>query len=149
VTGPVLLIDGFTGGYRFLSNFYSAPVKYEGRVYPSSEHAYQAAKTTDLKLRAQIAKLTRPSDAKRFGRRVPLRPGWEKMKFDVMLSVLRIKFETPNLRKALLATGDAKLVEENDWGDRVWGTVDGVGQNRLGKLLMQVRTEIKDAGGRP
>lgn len=48
----------------------------------------------------------------------------------------------PNLRKELLATGDCLLIEENQWNDRYWGTVNGRGENRLGKNLMDIRDKL-------
>lgn len=60
-----------------------------------------------------------------------------------MLDLQRQKYTVPYLREKLLATGDAELVEGNTWGDRFWGVCNGVGQNWLGRLLMQVRDEIK------
>ena len=60
-----------------------------------------------------------------------------------MLSLIRGKFQWPDLQVKLLATGDAYLEEGNTWGDRIWGTVDGQGENRLGKILMQVRDEAR------
>jgi predicted NAD-dependent protein-ADP-ribosyltransferase YbiA (DUF1768 family) len=58
---------------------------------------------------------------------------------------VRYKFTyDAELRQKLLATGDAILEEGNDWGDRVWGVVDGVGKNRLGKILMKVRDELRN-----
>ncbi|MCH7737275.1 MAG: NADAR family protein [Chloroflexi bacterium] len=60
-----------------------------------------------------------------------------------MLELLRDKFRDPVLRQMLLDTGDLELVEGNNWGDRFWGRVSGVGDNHLGRLLMQVRGECR------
>ena len=48
------------------------------------------------------------------------------------------------LKTNLLKTGDAMLIEGNTWGDRIWGQVNGVGENNLGKILMRIREELKD-----
>jgi ribA/ribD-fused uncharacterized protein len=141
------VIDHFSGDYRWLSNFYMSPVSYEGRRYPSVEHAYQAAKTTKLAERKKFALLRTAGEAKRAGRKVTLRTGWEGMKVGVMLELLRFKFREFNLREKLKATGDALLVEGNDWGDRYWGVCRGNGQNWLGKLLMKVREEVVKEDG--
>ena len=61
-----------------------------------------------------------------------------------MEEALRIKFSNPKLRKALLDTGDEYLEEGNTWGDQYWGVCNGVGKNKLGKLLMKIRQEIKE-----
>ncbi len=138
------MIDEFRGKNYFLSNFYSAPVTYEGITYENNEAAFQAAKVLDKSEREKFAKLD-PSSAKRKGRRVQLRHDWEKVKFDVMYQVCLAKFtQNEDLRKKLLATGDEHLEEGNTWGDRIWGTVNGKGQNNLGKILMRVREELKD-----
>ena len=62
-----------------------------------------------------------------------------------MYKCLRSKFSAPELREKLLDTGDAELIEGNWWNDTTWGVCNGVGENRLGKLLMQIRAEIKDS----
>ena len=72
-----------------------------------------------------------------------MRSDWNNIKTAVMLTLIRQKFQLPNLRKKLLATNDIYLEEGNTWGDRIWGTVNGEGENRLGKILMQVREEIR------
>ena len=142
-TAPAKIAE-FQGDYRFLSNFYPATVEFEGITYPTVEHAYQSAKTLDLNDRKRIAALPTPSDAKREGRKLKLREDWERVKFDVMERCVRYKFtHDAELRAKLLATGDAILEEGNNWGDQVWGVVNGVGENRLGKILMKVREELR------
>ena len=85
-----------------------------------------------------------PSEAKRLGRRMRLRSDWEQVKYDVMLDVVRAKFnQHPDLAQKLLATGDEELVEGNDWGDTYWGVCNGRGKNMLGKILMRVRAELR------
>ena len=59
------MIDSFEGKYRFLSNFYLSPITYEGIEYPSVEHAYQAAKTFDQKIRQKVADCPTPNEAKK------------------------------------------------------------------------------------
>ncbi len=136
-------IEEFQGKNRFLSNFYPAKVEFDGVVYPTVEHAYQAAKTLDPALRKKIRDVVRPGAAKHLGRGVPLRPDWETVKCRVMFLLLRWKFHHQPLRGWLLATGDGELVEGNRWGDTYWGVCRGEGENRLGKLLMQVRKELQ------
>lgn len=137
-------ITSFSGDHRFLSNFWPSPVTYQGVEYPTVEHAYQAAKTLDLDERKAIAGVLTPSQAKRLGKTVHLREDWEQVKIGIMASLLRQKFSKASLCGSwLLATGDAVLVEGNRWGDTFWGACGGKGQNHLGKLLMQLREEIK------
>ncbi len=136
-------ITSFDGAYGFLSNFYPCDVTMpDGITYPSVEHAFQAQKTEDVAARRGFLDLT-AGQAKRRGRLVHLRPDWDDVKDDVMLTALRLKFADPDLRAKLLITGDAELVEGNTWGDMYWGVCSGHGRNRLGQLLMQVRNEIR------
>jgi len=135
----------FQDEYRFLSNFWPAEVVFEGLTYPTVEHAYQAAKTMDPAERRRIAALATPSEAKRAGRALAVRGDWETAKFAVMETCVRYKFaHHEGLRRKLLATGEAELEEGNTWGDRVWGVYQGAGENRLGKILMKVRGELRE-----
>jgi len=144
VTSQPERIAEFQGQYRFLSNFWPAEVHFEGLIYPSSEHAYQAAKSLDPAERKRIAALPTPSAAKKAGAALKLRPNWDSEKFKVMETVVRDKFtRNADLRAKLLATGDAELIEGNTWDDRIWGVCEGKGENRLGKILMQVRAELR------
>lgn len=135
-----MVIDNFRGKYYFLSNFYDAPVTYLGYTFKNNEAAFQGAKCLS---RIQEFCNLNPSEAKHLGRRVHLRSDWEQVKDSVMYDICRAKFtQNPNLRTLLIQTGDAELVEGNTWGDRVWGVCDGVGENRLGKILMRIRKEL-------
>jgi len=137
-----MAISLFNGKYRFLSNFYPCTIEFEGITYPSTEHAYQAAKTTNDIIRKRMSHLHSPGEAKREGNKVTLRPDWEAVKDNIMLTLLRIKFKIPELKTKLIDTGEEELIEGNYWGDRYWGVCGGTGKNMLGKLLMQVRNEI-------
>ena len=138
------VIDKFRGEYAFLSNFAPCKVTYNGRTYKTVEHAFQAAKSLDPDIRWQFQYCRSAGEAKQRGKMVKLRPDWEEIKDKVMLTGLRKKFTDPELRSLLLATGDEELIEGNYWGDTYWGVCNGAGQNKLGKLLMQVREEIKN-----
>ena len=136
-------IDRFIGEYRFLSNFYPAEVVLGEEKYKTVEHAYQAAKSVYSECRVAIQKASTPGIARSLGNAVHLRPDWEEIKVYVMLDLLRQKFADPVLGAELLATGDAELVEGNNWGDAFWGAVDGGGKNMLGILLHIVRYELR------
>lgn len=136
-------IGPFRGEYSFLSNFYPARVDWAGLMYPTLEHAYQAAKTLDAHDRHAISRMSSPGEAKRYGRQVKVQPDWHRSKRAVMAELLTRKFQDETLRAALLATGDRELVEYNTWGDTYWGIYNGRGQNWLGRLLMQVREELR------
>ena len=139
------MVKEFTGKYYFLSNFYNAPVTWDGITYLNNEAAFQSAKVLDRKMREKFSMLD-PSSAKRKGRRIQLRHDWEKVKFDIMYEICLAKFsQNETLREKLLATGNMHLEEGNTWGDTIWGTVSGKGQNNLGKILMRVRSELATA----
>lgn len=152
------MINEFKGEYRFLSNFFMTTVVFEGDHYPSSEHAYMAAKTTDATVRMQVARCATPKEAKGMGRKIQLRDGWEGMKQQVMQQILMDKFSRNSIiRQKLLDTGDQQLVEGNWWGDKIWGVClkTNQGKNLLGHTLMNVRALLKQqtkkliiAGGR-
>lgn len=141
-------ISYFVGEYRWLSNFHRTWIQYEGGVYPSTEHAFQAAKSVDPVTRLWFEQPeVSCGAAKRRGREIKMRSDWESIKRDVMLAVLRVKFLHPELRAKLLATHPMRLVEGNSHGDHYWGVCGGNGENHLGILLMQVRDEIRKAEG--
>lgn len=140
------MINSFRDQYFFLSNFYETPVEIEGFVYRNAEAAFQAQKTENPGAKREFTRLS-ASKAKAKGRRVQLRPDWNTAKDQVMYEVVRAKFEQNEaLRIQLMATGAEDLEEENTWGDREWGTVNGHGQNKLGKILMRVRKELRVLG---
>lgn len=133
------MINSFQKEYFFLSNFYEAPIKYDGILYRNSEAAYQAQKCANQADRKQFETLN-ATEAKKLGRTVTLRKDWEDIKVKVMREIVSEKFsQNQDLREKLISTGDEYLEEGNDWGDRIWGTVQGQGQNLLGKILMETR----------
>lgn len=140
------MIDKFEGNYRFLSNFYGAPVRFEGITYPSVEHAYVAAKTLVQSERVHISHIGTAREVKAYGRKLKLRPDWEQVKLSIMEELVRQKFTRwPGLQQMLLDTGDQGLIEGNWWGDTFWG-IDlktQKGKNHLGKILMKVRSELQ------
>lgn len=153
-----MAIDRFDDEHWFLSNFSPSPIEWRGRRWPTVEHAYQAAKNYDPATGApndeaaveEIRTAPTPNRAKKLGRKVDMVPEWEHdhdgdpLKLAVMRELVHIKFQIPELRAKLLATGDQELVEGNWWGDRVWGVCDGEGTNWLGKVLMDERRRIHE-----
>jgi hypothetical protein len=141
------IIDRFTKetGYDFLSNFYTSTVRFEGVLYPTVEHAYQASKTTDLRLREIIKRAANPLEAKKLGKCLKLREDWESVRIEIMRKLIREKFENPFLGHLLLKTDDAKLIMNNKFNDRFWGVYKGSGENWLGKILEEVREELRYA----
>lgn len=139
------MINDFRGKYFFLSNFYESPVTYKGITYRNNEAAFQAQKVSKEDEQKTFSDLN-PSEAKKKGRHVTLRKDvdWDSVKTTYMYEICLAKFsQNKELKDKLLATGDKHLEEGNTWGDRIWGTVNGVGENRLGKILMKVREELR------
>lgn len=137
------VIDKFDGNYSFLSNFYECEVWFDGLCYKNSEAAFQSAKTKDKKLRKVFTELN-PSNAKYLGRHIELRDDWEQVKDDTMYEIVLKKFQyNIELKELLLETDNLELIEGNTWNDTYWGVCNGVGQNKLGKILMQVREGLK------
>lgn len=134
--------------YRKYSNFYLSPVYIDGFLYRSGEHAYQALKSDDLKIREWIAASPTPNVAKKRGQTVELRAGWDEgLKFEEMYRVEKAKYAPYSpLERTLLSTGDVLIVEGNYWHDTTFGKCycsrhNWVGLNRLGEILMRVRKE--------
>jgi len=139
-----IAIRSFSGKYCFLSNFaYGVKIVDEfGLEYPTVEHAYQAAKSDDIRIRSCFLYGT-PGQAKINGRRVEIRRDWDAVRINIMRDFLRQKFSQEPFKSKLLETGDFILVEGNTWGDTFWGVCNGEGQNMLGKLLMELRCELQ------
>lgn len=144
VAPTTTVIDRFRGEFGFLSNFHESTIYVDGEKYRSVEHAYQAHKTIDISSRRIIRDAKTPGIAKKLGQSVTLREDWELIKVDLMRLFIKKKFENVFLRPLLLATGDAVLIEGNTWNDTTWGMCNGVGQNLLGKILMDERRRIQD-----
>ena len=143
--GGTIDIRMFSGEYEFLSNFYEVPVHYE-YLYGSAEAAYQAQKCIKFDDLYKFTKY-RPSQARKMGGQIEVRPDWDEVKVPLMRDIVFAKFiQNPELSERLIATGDSKIIEENNWHDTFWG-VDaktGEGQNYLGKILMETREQLKN-----
>jgi len=135
----------FRGTLAWASNFAPVQVTLDDLIYPSVEHAYQAAKTDNPRLRMVIANAGTASDARHLGRRLTPALDWDERRDMVMLDLLKQKFNTPKYMALLLATGDEELVEWNTWRDRYWGKDihTGEGQNTLGRMLMYIRSQLQ------
>lgn len=142
----IMAINNFHNEYSWLSNFYPVEVVLDGHRYPSVEHAYVAAKTVNHNLRHTISLLPTPGKAKTYGRKhVALRTDWEEVKLSIMRNLLRQKFKGKYayLSNLLLETYPQELIEGNHWNDTYWGVCNGEGENNLGKLLMEIREELR------
>ena len=141
-------INSFSGPYEYLSNFYDAPVFFEGLHYKNSEAAYQAGKASNPLVRRLFTGLS-PGKAKRLGRSMPIREDWDAVKADYMRRVVHAKFtQNPLLAQALIQTGDAEIEEGNVWHDNYFGNCGcpacrkTEGLNILGRILMEERERL-------
>ena len=134
------VINEFRGEYAFLSNFYEVPVEYKGLTYKNNEAAFQAQKESSRAL--EFINLP-PNHAKSLGRKVAMRSDWDQVKVSIMHEIVLAKFmQNMALQSKLLATGNAKLIEGNNWNDYFWGVCNGKGRNELGKILEKVRSQL-------
>lgn len=135
--------------YGAFSNLYRRSIVFEGREFPTAEHAYQAGKPAKDIVRDWILSAPSPSLVAMAAHGLykwDIVPNWSQVKVERMRQVLRAKFtQHKDLKDLLLSTGSARLVEAaktNNSVNREWGEVNGKGLNRLGNLLMELRTEL-------
>lgn len=140
------MIDSFRGEYAWLSNFHACPVIFRGFAYRSAEHAYQAAKAQTERDRAYVADAPTAAKAKSRGREIGTPENWNDVKLAIMREIVYAKFcQNAVLAIRLALTEDTELVEGNHWNDTYWGVCNGVGENHLGKILMELRADIQEA----
>jgi len=148
-----MVINNFKDEHAFLSNFYPMRLDINGVTYDSVEHFYQSKKTIDSKDKLLIIEARTASIAKKLGRHIVLRGDWDEIKDSVMMEALKVKFDKPfyGLGRKLCLTYPFELIEGNNWHDNYWGMCyckkcQGKGQNKLGKMLMEVRKTLVFAG---
>jgi len=129
-----------------LSNLYRRSISFEGEVFATSEHAYQAGKARKPAVRKWLMQAPSPALLAMAAHGLyywDISPGWSRTKFDRMRAVLYAKFtQHDDLRALLLSTGEARIIETatvDNEVNRLWGEVNGVGKNMLGVLLMELR----------
>lgn len=159
---PILFhgADESKGPHRNLSNMSAHPIEIEGVKYPTVEHYFQAMKAKefdDQEVYDKILKAKTPKAAKALGKKVKkfVKEVWDAKKDLIMETGVRAKFvQHPELRKELMATED-KLIGEADPRNTYWGIGTSMdldkakspskwrGQNKLGKMLMTLRSDFK------
>lgn len=132
------------GPHGFCSNFYRAQIILDDKIWPTSEHYYQAQKSNDPIYKELVCLCKTPKIAAMLGRTGEVRKDWDSIKYEVMRKVVRAKFEQhPELMEKLQETKPYILVENtvgSPRADAIWGNgADGNGLNWLGKILMEVR----------
>ena len=138
------------GDHGAFSNFARFGVALDGEWWPTAEHYFQAQKFDDRAIAKKIRRAPTAKQAAVLGRTraLPLRPDWDEARVEVMRRVVTTKFQThAALRELLLSTGERPLVESAP-GDAFWGTgPDGTGENRLGRLLEELRARFRAEAG--
>jgi len=128
----------------FLSNFFESPFTVDGKTYSTVEHYFQSQKFLDPEIQERIRNAKSPVLAKKLGRKFTLREDWNSFRNRVMAEALKHKFEqNDSLREKLINTGDAILVE-NSPRDRYWGGALPGSKNKLGLMLMELRSKLKE-----
>ncbi len=144
----VIHFYGTRGDYGCFSNFSAHPVTLKGKTWPTSEHYFQAQKFAGTPDEEEVRLAKSPMVAARMGRsrQRPLRKDWESVKDAIMFEAVLAKFtQHADLREILLGTGNATIVEHTR-KDAYWGDGgDGRGQNKLGRILMRVREELRSS----
>jgi ribA/ribD-fused uncharacterized protein len=129
----------------WLSNFFLSPMIVQEKEYPTVEHWFQSQKFTNNELQEKIRTSPTPAQAKKLGRlRDPsFRSNWDEIKEDLLFEGLKAKFEQNSvLQNYLLKTESEELIEQSPW-DSYWGSgKTGKGKNRMGVLLMKLRSEL-------
>ena len=144
-------ICGFFGKYFFLSNGKKCAIQDEedpNITYPYSENAYQASKFEDLNIRRQFQNIDfKEAIHLAWELKNHIRKDWESIKTQKMKSILQQKFQNAALNRLLQETQNKYLEETNHWKDTFWGACNGIGENRLGKILMEIRKENRHIPG--
>jgi ribA/ribD-fused uncharacterized protein len=136
-------IMGFRGKYSWLSNFHPCICVWNSIPFTSSEHVFMYQKSNDYDYRLKILMSSTGAQAKKIGKTAVLRPDWDTYKLIAMTNALKAKFADKDLAQKLIDTGDAHLEETNVWHDTYWGVCEGEGQNMLGRILMNLRTNLQ------
>jgi len=133
--------------YGCFSNFSRHAFELDGKQWPTSEHYFQAQKFAGTEFEDRVRLAEKPGIAARIGRdrNLPLRKDWESVKDGIMKKAVMKKFQThESIRELLLSTGDEEIIEDSAV-DYYWGCgADGSGKNMLGKVLVDVRTELRN-----
>ncbi len=130
--------------HGYMGNFYRSKIFLNGKWWNTVEHYYQAMKTVYTDEQEMIRSAKTPRIARDLGQTVTFRDHFDSDKYQVMKDAVLAKFvQHHNLREQLLATNDEILIEDSPV-DYYWGCgADGSGKNMLGKVLMEVRAELR------
>ena len=141
------IIGFYEREFYCFSNFSSFAVEWKGKIWQTSEHAYQAAHffKTAPELSQKIYKAKSAHEAYKIAKantdKFP--KNWEQIKIAVMEDIVRHKLKQhPYIKHKLKQTGQ-KLIVEDSPKDSFWGWgPDRKGRNELGKIWMKLREEL-------
>ena len=139
------MIKQFKNEFRWLSNFAPCKIELDGFVYPSVEHAYMSAKSDNSYWKEFCMTEEKAGIVKKESYKLTLISDWDNKKIDIMKNCLIQKFNQEPYKSKLLNTGDEFIQEGNMWNDRFWGVClkTGKGENNLGRIIMDIRTELR------
>jgi ribA/ribD-fused uncharacterized protein len=140
-----MTINFYTPKFYVFNNFSAHAIEFRGKLCPTAEHAYQAAKCTDPEGQEAIRQARSPLQAKALANetyKAARDPDWASKKLAVVEEILRTKLaQHPEAQEALRDSGNEDIVEDSPT-DYFWGAgADGTGQNMFGKLWMKIRAE--------
>lgn len=150
---PQLATDGSIVGFYerefyVFSNFSSFSVFYRGRLWQTSEHAYQASRfsgvCSELEEKCYLARSAHEAYRIYQANKDKERPDWANEKTKVMYEICREKLlQHPYIKEKLLLTNNEILAEDSPY-DAFWGWgPDRQGRNELGKIWMRLREEFR------
>lgn len=138
-----------TDGLLQLSNFFPRQIQMDHKVYPSVEHFFHSSRFfSDTKGSDLVRWLPTPRMAFDFARKfeVCVPKDWVVRRDQVMRIAIQYKFSNHSeLKELLMSTSDYEIVEHTT-NDSYWGDGGGNGQNKLGKLLVELREKFKAEG---
>lgn len=124
---------------------YPCRIKYKGYTFRNAQAIYQSSKCPS---RIEEFVNLNPQEAKELGRKVFLRDDWEERKYHEMYGVMLAKFipndyskntQTLDFFNKLLETWPEEIIYNDE--DFYWGCINGSGENKLGKILEDIRDE--------
>jgi predicted NAD-dependent protein-ADP-ribosyltransferase YbiA (DUF1768 family) len=161
----------FKGDKKFLSNMFETEIEFkhipeikhlfdnkyfDNKLYKSSEHIYMSMKSENKKWHKILQFIDKPTKTKTLASilLVPfnnilvegqfhIRKDFDNLKYDIMRRIIYLKFLQNKELSDKLINLDGLIEERNCWNDIYWGTCDGIGENNLGKILMEVRDYLK------
>lgn len=141
-------IDNFTGYFEFLHNNYLTPVLFDGMLFPSATHAFQASRSSDERTRKAILNAESLLVVLKIAKRIEEPENWKLRRLKIMEHIVRDKFRrSRELQEKLKATGNRDIVmtydDENE-ANQYWGVVNNKGQNQLGRIMMRIRSDLRE-----